>query len=109
MKEVIESVIMVEKESEARLNEARKNAAEIKKECDRELADRSRIMKEKFAAEYRDNTAQIRNRLEAESRKRLEDEKNLHILPDNLKEEPYNAIVQDVVDVIARTLLPQGE
>lgn len=101
MKEVIESVIQVEKESETRLEDARRKAAEIKKECDRELAERTRTVKEKLAAEYHEKTTALRRELENLAREKVNVEKSLHEIPEDLNVEPYNSIVQDVVFVIA--------
>ena len=109
MKEVIESIIQVEKESEERLDEARRKAVEIKKECDRELAERKRIVKEKLVAEYHEKTTALRQHLMDNAREKLEAEKSLHSIPENLKEEPYDSIVQDVVSVITGSLKPQRE
>lgn len=109
MKEVIESVIQVEKESEKRLDEARQKAVEIKKECDREISERTRTVKERLAAEYHEKTDALRKQLEGRAREKLEAEKGANLIPDDLKEEPYNSIVQDVVSVIAGLSKPQRE
>jgi vacuolar-type H+-ATPase subunit H len=109
MKEIIESVIQVEKESEARLTEARKQAGDIKKECDRELAEQTRIVKEKLTAAYQEKIGSAREKLEEEYRKKVESEKELYNRPVNLRDEPYNAIVENVVEIIAASPMPQRE
>ncbi len=109
MKEVIESVIQVEKESETRLADARRKAGDIKKECDRELAEQTRIFKEKMTSAYQEKIALVREQLEREYRKKVDCEKELYNHPVNLKDEPYNAIVESVVDIIAASPVPQRE
>ena len=109
MKEVIESVIQVEKESEARLADARKKAGEIKKECDRELAEQTRIIKEKMTSDYQEKIALVREKLEREYRKKVDCEKELYNHPVNLADEPYNTIVENVVEIIAASPVLQRE
>ena len=109
MKEVIESVIQVEKESEARLADARRKAGEIKKECDRELAEQTRLIKEKMTSAYQKKTALVREQLEGEYRKKVNCEKELYSSSVNLEDEPYNTIVEDVVDIIAASPVQQKQ
>ncbi|OQY34518.1 MAG: hypothetical protein B6241_04415 [Spirochaetaceae bacterium 4572_59] len=109
MKDEIESIIQLEKESEKRLDDAHLKAAEIKKDCDREMAERTRTVKERLAAEYHEKTDALRKQLEGSAREKLDVEKGLHLIPDNLKEEPYTSIIDDVVSVIVGISKQQRE
>jgi len=107
LKEIVNTVLKVEKEAEDRLAEARRQAAEIKKECDRELAERTRIVKDACAAEYHRNVREIRRELEQAAHDRLEEEKQQYGVHQDLSDEPFRSIVNDVVDIIAGTPVPR--
>ena len=100
MKEIIQSVLQAEKEAQKRLEDANRKAGEIKKECDRELAERNRRVKEELSADYQSRTAAIREELEKVFQEKLKAEESRFRLPLELNSQPYDGIVGKVSDLI---------